>query len=191
VRRVGRALAASERGRLADARRDFETLVAEGFEAIPRDEHWLFTLAQLATVCADLDDAARAAPLIALLSPFAARNVVHDLLRVHAGSVAHYLARLAMTREDWPAAVAWFEQALGQNARMGALPALTRSRHEYARMLVRRGRRSDAPAARALVEQVFIDADTLGFSRIRGEAEALVRDLDRPPAAARRRKAPR
>lgn len=191
VRRVGRALAASERGRVADARRDFETLVAEGFDAIPRDEHWLFTLAQLATVCADLDDVESAAPLIALLAPFAARNVVHDLLRVHAGSVAHYLARLAVTREDWSAAAAWFEQALDQNARMGALPALTRSRHEYARMLARRGRRADLPAARALLAQVLIDADALGFFRTKAEAEALVRELDRPPAAPRRRKASR
>lgn len=187
VRRVGQALAASESGRVADARRGFEALVAEGFDAIPRDEHWLITLAQLATVCADLGDAARAESLLALLAPFAARNVVHDLLRVHAGSVAHYLARLAMTREDWPAATAWFEQALGQNARMSALPALTRSRHEYARMLVRRGRKSDVSAARALLAQVLIDADTLGFSRTRGEAEAVLRDLDRPPTARRRK----
>jgi len=191
VRRVGRALAASERGRLAEARRDFDALVAEGFEAIPRDEHWLFTFAQLATVCADLDDAERAAPLIALLAPFAARNVLHDLLRVHAGSVAHYLARLAMTREDWTASVAWFEQALAQNERMGALPALTRSRHEYARMLARRGRKSDLPTARELLARVLIDADALGFSRTKAEAEGLVRELDRPPATARRRKASR
>jgi tetratricopeptide (TPR) repeat protein len=187
LRQVGRALAASEMGRFDDARRTFEELAAAGFETLPRDEHWMITLAQLATVCADLGDAPRAAPLLELLRPFATRNAVHDLLRVHAGSVAHYLARLAATRAQWTDATAWFEQALEQNARMGALPALTRTRHEYARMLARRGQRRDLPRARALLADALADADALGFRRLRGEAETLARELGHPPAAPRGR----
>ncbi len=193
LQRVGRALAASEMGRLEDARRELETLgTATDLQALPRDEHWLITLAQLATVCADVGDAARATALIAELRPFATRNAVHDLLRIHAGSVAHYLARLAATVEQWDEATAWFEEALAQNARMGALPALTRTRHEYARMLARRGRRRDWPKARALLARALADADTLGFRRLHGEADALARELDGEGAAPQRReRAPR
>jgi tetratricopeptide (TPR) repeat protein len=184
MHRVGRALAASEVGRLDEARRYFESLAGAGFRDLSRDEHWLITLAQLATVCADLGDVARAELLTNLLAPFASRNAVHDLLRAHAGSVAHYLARLAATREQWTEAVAYFEQALEQNARMGARPALTRTRHEYARMLLRRGRRTDVPRARALVAEVLAECDALGFGRLRREAESLARTAE--PAKARR-----
>ena len=184
---VGRALAASEVGRFDDARREFEALAAADFRDLPRDEHWLITLAQLATVCADVGDVARADVLTELLRPFASRNAVHDLLRVHAGSVAHYLARLATTGEHWAEASAWFEQALEQNARMGALPALTRTRHEYARMLARRGQRRDLPRARTLLAAVLADAAALGLERLRAEAEALRRELERPEDAPRRR----
>ncbi len=131
--------------------------------------------------------------LTELLRPFASRNAVHDLLRVHAGSVAHYLARLATTGEHWAEASAWFEQALEQNARMGALPALTRTRHEYARMLARRGQRRDLPRARALLAAVLADAAALGLERLRAEAEALRRELERPadaPPPARPRRPP-
>jgi tetratricopeptide (TPR) repeat protein len=183
---VGRALAASEMGRFDDARREFEALAAADFRALPRDEHWLITLAQLATVCADIGDAPRANVLTGLLRPFATRNAVHDLLRVHGGSVAHYLARLAATAERWADATAWFEEALEQNARMGALPALTRTRHEYARMLARRGQRRDLPRARALLAAALADADALGFHRLRGEAEALAAELDRSSGGQRR-----
>ncbi len=184
--RVGRALAASEVGRLDDARRELVSIAAEDFRALPRDEHWMITLAQLATVCADVGAATHAEVLLELLRPFADRNAVHDLLRVHAGSVAHYLARLAVATERWDEATTWFEQALDQNARMGALPALTRSRHEFARMLVRRRQRGDQPRARALIGQVLADADALGFRRLRSEAEELLGELDRPPAGQRR-----
>jgi tetratricopeptide (TPR) repeat protein len=187
LRHVGRALAASETGRFEEARREFEALAAAGFETVPRDEHWMITLVQLATVCADLGDAPRAAVLIEMLRPFATRNAVHDLLRVHAGSVAHYLARLAVTRAQWTDATTWFEQALEQNAAMGALPALTRTRHEYARMLVRRGQKRDLPRARAFLVAALADADALGFRRLRGEAETLARELETPPAAPRGR----
>ncbi|MEO6030126.1 MAG: AAA family ATPase [Candidatus Binatia bacterium] len=179
MHRVGRALAASEVGRLDDARRDFESLAGADFRDLPRDEHWLITLAQLATVCADLGDASRAASLADLLAPFADRNAVHDLLRAHAGSVAHYLARLAATREQWPEATAYFERALEQNARMGALPALTRTRHEYARMLLRRGRRNDLPKVRTMISQVLADSDALGFRRLGQEADGLAREIER------------
>ncbi len=175
--RVVRALVLSELRRFDEARQEFERLAADDFADLPRDEHWLIMLAQLATVCADLDDRRRAARLAELLAPFADRNAVHDLLRIHAGAVAHYLARLEATCERWPAAARYFEQALELNERRGALPAFTRTCHEYARMLARRGRRRDLPRARQLVRQALAAADALGFGRLRDEAAGLAREL--------------
>jgi hypothetical protein len=99
------------------------------------------------------------------------------------------LARLEATRGRWGQATAYFEQALEQNACMGALPALTRSRHEYARMLVRRGRRTDLPKARALLAAALRDAQALGFRRLQGEAQALTRELDGLAGSGRRGRA--
>jgi hypothetical protein len=133
----------------------------------------MITLAQLATVCADLGDRCRAALLVELLAPFATRNAVHDLLRIHGGAVAHYVARLEATCEHWSAAIDYFEQALDLNRRRGALPALTRTRHEYARMLLRRGHRRDVPRARTLIAEVLAASETLGFARLRDESTRL------------------
>jgi hypothetical protein len=91
----------------------------------------------LATVAARVGDAARARTLYRLLVPFAERNIVFPVYSPGAlGSAHRYLGLLAATERDTERAATHFETALAMNARLSARPALARTQHEYARLLL-------------------------------------------------------
>jgi hypothetical protein len=94
--RTAEAIVHAERGREAEARRDFEQLAAGGFSGVARNMAWLFSIAWLAEVCAWLGDAARAETLYGLLAPFATRQVTIGPILAF-GAVARYLGVLAAT----------------------------------------------------------------------------------------------
>jgi tetratricopeptide (TPR) repeat protein len=188
--RVGFALYCTEVGRTEDAQRELEALAAGDFRDFPRDEHWILTMAQLAAICFDVGDEKRAAQLYELLRPFAGRNAVHDLLRVSAGCVDHYLGLLAVTTRRWPDAVRHFEDALAMNTRMGARPFVVRTQYEYAQLLRARGRREDLRRARAFATECAAAAKAMGMQRALDLALELERALEQAaPAAHPRSKA--
>lgn len=165
-----------------EVRRRFESMALHGFQDLPRDEHWLAALTNLATLAAALGDAPRAGRLYALLEPYAELNAVHDLLRVDFGSVSHYLGVLAATRSCFDAAAEHFEAALAANERMGARTHVVRSQAAYAGLLRQRGRPGDRERARTLLAEARAAAAALGMRPPR----AGITDLPVGPAAAPR-----
>ena len=179
--RAGEAFYHAEHGDEAEAQRQFEALAAEDFRDLPRDEHWLVATAQLAEVACALHDRRRAAILYELLTPFAERNVVHDLLRAYAGSASHHLGLLAAELGRAGDAAAHFERALAMNARMGARPYVARTLFAYARALLARPGEASRRKATRLLDECIAAADEIGLVSLGERATAL-----RPQLRARR-----
>jgi len=173
VWRAALALLVLELGGREEARAEFERLAVDDFAGLPRNFAWLAGVAMLAQVCAALDDAERAAVLIDMLSPFAGRNVV-TADRQSWGSAAYYLGLLARTTGDLDEAERWFEQAVDDNARMGARPWLAHTRCDYGALLLARGRRGDEQRGRALAEAALEVAHELGMTRLVEKAGAIL-----------------
>ena len=123
-----------ELGRELECASAFETLAADDFAALPRDEEWLYGMTLLAPVCASLGDERRAELLYGLLAPYGDRNAL-SVPDVAAGSVARSLGVLAAATGRREEASGHYEDALAMNERIGALPWLARTRHDYGRML--------------------------------------------------------
>jgi tetratricopeptide (TPR) repeat protein len=187
--RAGEAAYHAEGSDADGARRSFEALAVHDFADIPRDEHWLVTLTTLALACVAIGDARRAGVLYELLTPFAQRNVVHDLLRTYSGSVSLHLAMLAQAMGRLEPAAHHFEDALAMNTRIGGRPFLARTQYEYARMLVERGRAADRRRATALIDQALACAEDLGLVEARRKALALRQRMAERAAAPVRRRA--
>jgi tetratricopeptide (TPR) repeat protein len=161
-------------GRLEDARREFDAVATAAFRDVERDEHWMVTMAMAAEAVADLEDVRRAASVYELLQPFAARNVVHDLLRAYRGSTALYLALAATAMREWERAGRHFDEALVMNTRLRSRPYVARAEHEYARMLLVHGRRTDRGRARTLLASALATARELGMRRLEVKVTATV-----------------
>ena len=172
------AVMSAELGQEADARNELERWRAHGFEDIPRDVDWLFSLAHLAEVSAYVGDADASAALYKLLLPYSDRCVLTAYAAVCSGSVARYLALLATTLGHYDEAVRHFEQAIERHTRWRARPWLARTRHSYAEMLISRGEARDLAAARDLLEEALGTAREIGM-------RGLVRDVDKVLAATR------
>jgi tetratricopeptide (TPR) repeat protein len=161
-------------GREAEARRAFERAAENDFAAIRRDPtDWLGGLVLVPETCAFLGDADRAAVLYELLRPYAHLHLNGANHLLSWGSVARYVGLLAMTLEQWEAAEEHFEKALSFNARIGSPPAVARTEHDYATMLLRRGRPGDADRAQTLAAQAQATAEQLGMARLVEEASVL------------------
>ncbi len=171
--RAGEAFYRVEHGEEDEARRQFETLAAEDFRDLPRDEHWLVATAQLAEVACALHDHRRVAVLYGLLTPFAERNVVHDLLRAYAGSASHHLGLLAAELGRAGDAAAHFEKALAMNTRMGARPYVARTLYAYARALLGVGRDASRRKALRLLDECSGIADEIGLESLGRKAAAM------------------
>lgn len=162
VIRAAVALGRAVRGDVEPARRVLEALAARGFEDVERDEHWLLTCGVLAQLCIRLDDVERGRRLYDLLVPHADLVLMHDLLRTSLGSVQGTLGALAALAGERGAALEHLERAVAAEERMGARPALLRSRGYLARLLAVRGAGGDPARAAALWQQVEAEAEALG-----------------------------
>jgi DNA-binding SARP family transcriptional activator len=140
----------SELGREADARERFEVLARHDFADLPFDSDWLFQLSLLSEVCTLLRDTRRAATLYELLLPYAGCNVL-AYPELSLGSASRYLGLLASTASRWAEAERHFHSAIEMNAEMGARPWLSRTQHDYARMLLARGASADRQRALELI----------------------------------------
>ncbi len=176
-----------ESGRLEEARSILDALAPDDFAALRRDFNYLPSLALLATVAALVEDAAHARTLSRLLVPFAERNVVFPVYSPGAlGSMHRYLGLLAATEGNAERAATHFEAALAMNTRMGARPALARTQHDYARLLLARGGPGDRERAAALRSAALELAEACGMTRLRAELlELAVPEAAPAPDAAR------
>jgi len=174
--RPGLALIYSELGLEQEARAEFEYLAANDFTDIPKDALWMTCIAYLSEVCAFLGDTVRAATLYQLLLPYAGHTVVISYAFACSGAASRYLGRLAATMSRWEEAEKHFEDALAMNARMGAKPLLARTQHEYAEMLLARGRAEDRVKAMSLLDEALVISRELGMKSVVEKVLALKKD---------------
>jgi DNA-binding SARP family transcriptional activator len=156
----------SELGNEQEARGHFEQLAASEFTEVPKNALWLGSIVLLSQVCAFLGDRRRAAILYAILKPYARVNGVLGYGATCTGSTSRYLGLLATTLRRWDDAAAHFEDALNMNAAMGAGPYLAQTQHEYAAMLLARGRPVDREHASTLLDDARATASNLGMRRL-------------------------
>jgi tetratricopeptide (TPR) repeat protein len=163
--RAALALLLCEAGRREEARAELSSL---RLADIPEDVDWLPTMTMLADLCADLGDAARAEQLYRLLAPYADVNVVIGLGVACEGAAARYLGRLAAVIGRRGDAERHFEQALEQNAALGAPVCLARTQLDYAQTLG-----LESSRARELVESASAAARELSLPAIARRAGAI------------------
>ncbi|MFK7955600.1 MAG: AAA family ATPase [Lysobacterales bacterium] len=124
-------------GQNAMASEIIHTLAEEGFQNIPRDQMWLWNLAQLAYGVNRLGLAQYAETLLELLSPalqFQANMVFNTL-----GSVARYVGLLKLLDGDTAGAERHLEQAVQDNDQIGAVTWAARCRLDLALLANARG----------------------------------------------------
>jgi class 3 adenylate cyclase/tetratricopeptide (TPR) repeat protein len=158
------ALTLCELDRPDEAMAHFEVLATDNFSKVPRDPPWILAMPVCSAVCARLGDRARASLLFDLLVPYA-----HQFVFTAGGSlgaVAYYLAILASTYGDFDEAERRFADAAATHERVGAPNWLGRTRLEWARMLINRGRPGDAERARELLGQALATARERGLANI-------------------------
>jgi tetratricopeptide (TPR) repeat protein len=179
--RVVLALCYCEGGKKEEAAIQFERLAADDFSSIPRKMTWLGCIVLLAEVCAQLNDARRAARLYELLAPYASRN---PMLTWHVcfGSAEHYLGRLAATMARSDQAIEHFEAALRFNQQMGARLWIAHNQYYCAETLLVRNRPGDRERADSLLRECLDTASELGIAIVQRKAQAALglHEHDRP-----------
>jgi tetratricopeptide (TPR) repeat protein len=153
-----------------EARPLFDALAANDFTGVGYP--WLQTLMVLAKVCPALGQAEQAAFLCDCLSPHHA--LAPSLVTNNLEPVAHHLGLLTTTLGRYDEAQAHFEEAAQIAERMEAPAWLTRTRLEWARMLIRRAGPGDFEQVRLLAGAVLASAEELGMARVAAQARALV-----------------
>ena len=161
-----------ERGRLDEARAEFDRLAEGGFFLVQRDWNWMPSIFVLGEVCAELGDVENADVLYRLLSPYASRNAVLGNVYTY-GSVAFVLGRLAFVLGRHDEAKAHFKTALAANRRIRAAVWLGHTQCELARVLLTRSAEGDLARAQELVASARQTSETLGLVRLQRELELL------------------
>ena len=134
VHRAALAQVLTTEGREAEARSVFQSLAADDFAALYRDNEWLLGMALASEACAQLRDTAAAAVLYGQLAPFSGRHAIGHA-EGSAGAVDRYLGLLAGTQLQLDVAVRHLTDATRLNQSMGARPMTAHSQHELAEVL--------------------------------------------------------
>ncbi|OLF09252.1 response regulator transcription factor, partial [Actinophytocola xanthii] len=130
-------------------------------------------LALLAEACVELADRSRAVEVYALLRRHTGHALVLSNALLCLGPADRPLGMLAGLLGRPQDAVRHFETALTVARRLGARPALTRTRIDLAGVLLDRGRPDDRARARQLLEPAAADAAELGMTTLAAAAERL------------------
>jgi len=171
------AITYSDEGNETEARRELESIAANGFAGLPHNFCWLTCAAFLADVSSFLGDEQRAGWLYERLAPFAGSNVAMTGVVIF-GPVSHYVGLLAATLRDWPAAVQHFENAIDMEERMGMRQWLARSQVAYAKMLLTRHGPGDQARAARLLAPAVETASALGMEKVVEKVLALQRRVE-------------
>jgi len=176
--RIAHALILARLSQASLAAELLHELAYNDFEAVPRDNLfvWLMTMVAEAIVLAKVG--AYASCAYDILLPYATHNIVAAWGTLIDGSVSHYLALLAVFRGVPEAAVVHFEAAIRRNRQNGA-PALTaRSQLAYARSALTSNVTPASESARDLAACAASTFDSLGFSHLAALARSLLSDAD-------------
>lgn len=143
------------------------------FTHVAQDLSRAYTLAQAVDAAALLDDPTAAAQLRELLRPWQGHTIVLGSGALCLGAASYYLGVAARTAGDADAALVDLQDSVRMNDEMGAVPAATRSRLEWARTLTQLGRRDDArPLAiegQAAARRIGMGGVVDEFTRLLGE----------------------
>jgi tetratricopeptide (TPR) repeat protein len=180
--RVGLAASHASLGRPTEVRALLETLAANDFADLPRDQVWLYCLARLSDVVLFLGDAPRAARLYDLLLPYQDRcaPVAYTLTM---GAVSRWLGGLAALLGRYAEAERHFEAALEMNARIRARVWVAHTQHDYARMLLTRGALGDRDKAAALATTSLATARQIGMKLLEERLVSLMAEAGLAPEA--------
>jgi DNA-binding winged helix-turn-helix (wHTH) protein/tetratricopeptide (TPR) repeat protein len=148
-------------GNEAAAQGLFDQLAAGGFEDIPRNIRWPGTMPEIALLCAELEDAARARQLLAVLGSVEQHHGVLPVPINYSGPYTRCMARLSEVVGASDDALALYEEALESASAMGARPMQAHIQHEYGRLL---GRSGDATRARSLLEESHRLSQEIGMT---------------------------
>ncbi|MBV8220473.1 MAG: hypothetical protein JO325_18565 [Solirubrobacterales bacterium] len=135
----------------------------QDFAAIQRDNEFLFSLAFLVQAVDSVRDLDAAAVLYDLLVPYAHLNAMNTD-EIGTGSVSRTLGILAGALSRWDDAARHFETAMSHNQRMGALPWLAHTQHDYAKTLLARDTRHDRDRAQQLLLAATEQYERLGMT---------------------------
>jgi len=169
--RVARARVAV--GRADEARAQLDSLAAADFADVPRNLRWTATLVELAGLCADLDDVARAKPLHDLLAPVEQQHAVMPIVVFYGGPVRFALARLCGTLGRRDDALALAQEARATALRLGARPTLAR----VDLFLGQLGALRDRRRAKAALEASARLAGELGMAAVAAAARSSLDSL--------------
>ena len=122
--------------------------------ARPRDMHWAFNMACLASAAARQQDKPQAARLADALEPYAATGIIWAGAAAFLGSAAHWLGVLATTLGRHQLAGQYLTTALAFHQRLDAAPWIARTRVEQARLLFATGNHARAPRLLAAAAEV-------------------------------------
>lgn len=134
--RVARLQILTRLERTSEVRDEIERLMAQDLQNADRSGTWLVAISTLAEAVALADDRDRAVQLYPKLLPYADQNVTASFVACR-GSVSRFLGLLASTAGRRADAVRHFEDAVAMNRRMGALPHVAATLHDFAAMLLR------------------------------------------------------
>jgi tetratricopeptide (TPR) repeat protein len=163
--RATAALVLFESGRADEAR---ELVLAEDFQNVPSDTAWCLAMFLWADVCSRLPVLDRAGELYELLAPFASQITPSGAVVL--GSFAGALGALATAMERYEQAESHFAAAAEIEERLGAPLFLARTRANWARALIARGRPEDLDRAHHMLGQAEETAERLGGGLITREA---------------------
>ena len=138
--------------------------------AQPRDMHWAFNMACLASAAARQQDKPQAARLADALEPYAATGIVWAGAAAFFGSAAHWLGMLATTLGRHQLAGQYLATALAFHERLGAAPWIARTHVEQARLLLATG--GNARALRLLAAAAEITT-RCGMSTLAADINSL------------------
>jgi DNA-binding SARP family transcriptional activator len=172
AQRAALAAALCELGRIDDARDLFAPLATNCFADVRFDVTWLTAMTACAETVAALDDQGAAQAVAEALRPW--RDQLAFAVITCRGSVERPLGLALTTARRLDEADEAFDQAAAVHARIDAPIELARTQVDWAGMLVRRARRGDVDAARALAEKAGATAARLGLPTISRKAEALL-----------------
>ena len=112
--------------------------------AQPRDMHWAFNMACLASAAVRQQDKPQAARLADALEPYAATGIIWAGAAAFFGSAAHWLGALATTLGRHQLADQYLATAVAFHQRLGAAPWVARANIEQARLLLATGNHARA-----------------------------------------------
>jgi len=164
----------AEIGQVERAAQMFDEMAATGFDHPTNNVAWLQFHGLCAILCARFGRRDCVGLLKSRLEPWAGQLFTAGFAGWLNGPVSFHLGLLAATAGDWSEAEARFAAAAAVQERIKAPVWLTRTRLEWARMLLTRGDSSDSERAQELLRLALDTARERGLSRLEADAVALL-----------------